>query len=495
MLSVPGVINKCAMRSLYARLNDRFGPSGSDGLTRREMIQRSLAAAAGVLLSDRLSAFPQRSGPRVVIVGGGFSGLAAAYELSHAGADVVVLEARNRIGGRVLSFKDLVPGGTVEGGAELIGSNHPVWLRYQDRFKLSFLDVTDRDGESPIVLAGKRLTAKESEQLWEDMTAALSRLDAEAAHVTDPFAPWLTPSAADLDRRSFRSWLDALDTTPLCRTGIEAQMAADNGVRTAWQSYLGNLAMIKGHGLDKFWTETEVFRCRGGNQQLAMSLAAAIGMERVQMRTTVTAIDVIDSGATVITADGHRFEADHVVLAVPPPVWNRIAISPMLPAALAPQMGSNVKFLMGLKDRQVWRGMGDLLTDGPANETWEATQGQKTAGAAMVAFSGAASADECRGWTAAERNERYLATLQRIYPGIRASFVKARFMDWPSDQWVKASYSFPAPGQVTTMGPLMQQPIGGRLHLAGEHTCYAFVGYMEGALQAGVRTAARITAG
>ena len=51
-------------------------------------------------------------------------------------------------------------------------------------------------------------------------------------------------------------------------------MAADNGVRTAWQSLLGNLAMIKGHGLEKFWTETEVFRCRGGNQQLATMLAA-----------------------------------------------------------------------------------------------------------------------------------------------------------------------------------------------------------------------------
>jgi monoamine oxidase len=124
--------------------------------------------------------------------------------------------------------------------------------------------------------------------------------------------------------------------------------------------------------------------------------------------------------------------------------------------------------------------------------TWEGTQGQATAGAAMVAFSGAAAADECRGWTAAERNERYLSALQRIYPGIRAAFVRSRFMDWPSDPWVKASYSFPAPGQVTTMGPLMQQAVGGRLHLAGEHACYAFVGYMEGALQAGARVAERI---
>ena len=482
------------MRSLYARLNERFGPESDDGLTRRDMIQRSLAAAAAVLLSDRLSAF-QRSGPRVVVVGGGFAGLAAAYELSHAGADVTVLEARNRIGGRVLSFKDLVPGGNVEGGAELIGSNHPVWMRYKDRFKLSFLDVTDSENEAPIILGGRRLSAKESEQLWEDMGTTLSRLDAEAAKIGDPFAAWETAHAAELDRRSFRAWIDALDTTPLCRAGIEAQMAADNGVRTAWQSYLGNLAMIKGHGLEKFWTETEVFRCRGGNQQLATALAVAVSVDRIRTRTTVTAVDLRDGGARVTTADGTTLDADHVILAVPPPVWNRIAISPMLPPGLAPQMGSNVKFLMALSNHSVWNHTGDSLTDGPANETWEGTQGQKLAGAAMVAFSGAASADECRGWTATERNERYLATLQRVYPGIRASFLKARFMDWPSDPWVKASYSFPAPGQVTTMGPLMQQPIGGRLHLAGEHTCYAFVGYMEGALQSGVRVAQRIVEG
>ena len=65
-------------------------------------------------------------------------------------------------------------------------------------------------------------------------------------------------------------------------------------------------------------------------------------------------------------------------------------------------------------------------------------------------------------------------------------------MDWPSDPWVKGSYSFPAPGEVMTLGPQLQQPLAGRVFLAGEHTCYAFVGYMEGALQSGARAAKRI---
>ena len=66
-------------------------------------------------------------------------------------------------------------------------------------------------------------------------------------------------------------------------------------------------------------------------------------------------------------------------------------------------------------------------------------------------------------------------------------------MDWPADQWAKASYSFPAPGQVTAQGPTLRQGIG-RLHFAGEYSSYAFMGYMEGALNSGAAAARRIAA-
>jgi monoamine oxidase len=69
--------------------------------------------------------------------------------------------------------------------------------------------------------------------------------------------------------------------------------------------------------------------------------------------------------------------------------------------------------------------------------------------------------------------------------------VRARFMDWPSDPWSKASYSFPAPGQVMAQGPTLRQGIG-RLHFAGEYCSYAFMGYMEGALNSGAAAARRI---
>lgn len=477
------------MRSLYARLHSRFG----EPIDRREMIRRSLAAAAGVLLSDRLPHAQTSSSPRVVVIGAGLAGLAAAYELSRSGAEVTVLEARNRIGGRVLSFRDLVPGGTMEGGAELIGSNHPIWNAYKEQFKLSFLDVTDEDGEAPIVLNGRRLTAAQAGQLWDEMSTALTGLNADAAALRDPFAAWDASMARTWDLRSLGEWISALPVSDLCKAGVDAQMVGDNGVATAWQSYLGNIAMVRGGGVEKFWTETEVYRCAGGSQQLAQRLAAAVGLPRVHLRQAVSSIAVGDRGVAVM-AGSTRHECDFAVLAVPPLTWNRIAFTPRLHVTALPQMGSNVKFLMKTKD-QFWRRGGlapDLMTDGPVHLTWHTTLNQKVAGAGVVAFSGGASADTCRSWAPAERTERYLAALSPVFRGLRSSFERARFMDWPSDPWVKGSYSFPAPGEVTTLGPQLQQPLAKRVFLAGEHTCYAFVGYMEGALQSGARAAKRI---
>ncbi|HYT66544.1 MAG TPA: NAD(P)/FAD-dependent oxidoreductase [Vicinamibacterales bacterium] len=477
------------MRSLYARLHHRFGAP----IDRREMIRQSLAAAAGILLSDRIVAARPAAGPRVVIVGAGFAGLAAAYELSRAGADVTVLEARNRVGGRVISFSDLVPGGAMEGGAELIGSNHPIWNAYKQQFDLSFIDITEDAGEAPIVLNGHRLSAAESEALWEQMSAALNGLTADANRIPDAFAAWNAPDASAWDARSLADWIARLDASDLCKAGVDAQMVADNGVVTAWQSYLGNLAMIRGGGGEKFWTETEVYRCAGGSQQLARKLVSAIGSMHVHVRQPVSAIAVGERSA-VVSAGGAKHECDFVVLAVPPLTWNRIAFTPRLHVTATPQMGSNVKFLMKVKD-QYWQRAGlapDMLADGPVHLTWHTTQHQKVAGAGIVAFSGGPAADTCRAWTTSERTERYLSALAPVFKGLRASFERARFMDWPSDPWVKGSYSFPAPGEVTTLGPQLQQPLAGRVFLAGEHTCYAFVGYMEGALQSGVRAARRI---
>ena len=478
------------MPNLYAQLHRRYGKP--DGITRRDMLQRSLGAAAALLISDRFMEIPRAAAGRVIVIGGGFSGLAAAYELSKAGYDVTVAEARNRIGGRVITFTDLVPRKTVEGGGELIGSNHPAWVAYAKQFGLTFLDATDEDLEAPIVLGGKRLSSDESEKLWEEMEKAFNTIVTDAAKI-DEHQPWTSPNAPALDKRTLASWIDALGASALCKAGLHAMMTADNGMVTQWQSYLGNLSMVKGGGLDKYWTESEVYRCKGGNQQLAQKLAAAIGPAKVLTRTIVRSVAVTDTAVKVTLANGKVLEGDHVVLTAPPNVWNRIAFDPVLPPSLVPQMGSNVKFLMAVNG-PFWRRVElgpELLTDGPISETWHSTGGQPGPGEGFTCFSGGPAADTCREWPAAQRTENYLAELQKVYKNVRGAYLKSRFMDWPSDAWVKASYTFPAPGQVTSQGPTFYQGLG-RLHFAGEYCSYAFPGYMEGALSTGAAVARRI---
>ena len=219
----------------------------------------------------------------------------------------------------------------------------------------------------------------------------------------------------------------------------------------------------------------------------------AIGAQRVILRTPVRAVAITDRGARVALADGKTLEADHVLLTAPPSVWNRIAFDPILPVTLMPQMATNVKCLIALKGR-FWRReelAAELLSDGPISLTWDGTDGQPGGAAAMVAFSGANAASECREWRPESRAANYLGALEKVYRGIRPNFVKYRFMDWPGDPWSRASYSFPAPGQVTSQGPTLRQGIG-RLHFAGEYTSYAFMGYMQGALESGTAAAARI---
>ena len=272
-------------------------------------------------------------------------------------------------------------------------------------------------------------------------------------------------------------------------------MMADNGVVTANQSYLANLAMIQGGGGGKgYWLDSETHRCGGGNQQLARKLAAEIGTAKVITRMPVPTIAVTENNARVTLADGKVLEADHVLLTAPPSTWNRITIEPRLPVTLTPQMATNVKCLIALKGRFWQRAeLGpEMLNDGPVSLTWDGTDGQPGGAAAMVAFSGGNPADQTREWASQSRGEQYMAELEKVYRGIRPNFVKYRYMDWPSDPWSKASYSFPAPGQIVQQGPTLRQGIG-RLHFAGEYTSHAFMGFMEGALESGAAAAARIT--
>jgi monoamine oxidase len=204
----------------------------------------------------------------------------------------------------------------------------------------------------------------------------------------------------------------------------------------------------------------------------------------------------IKGGKVVVTcADGREIVAADVIVSVPPSVWKTITFEPDLPPALVPQMGSDVKYLMSLKNR-FWKDAklsADSLSDGNVQLTWEGTDGQDgDAPVEMVAFSGGPGAEAMRTIAADKRDAAYMDDLKKRYPTLPSALVASQFMDWPGTEWTLASYSFPAPGQVTTVGPLLAKGIEGKIHFAGEHTCYKFVGYMEGALHSGVTVARRL---
>ena len=481
------------MPNLFQILEHRFGPP-IDGMTRREMLRASVAAGAGLLLSSSLGfSGTRQAGKKVIVVGAGFAGLSAALELTSAGYEVLMIEARDRVGGRVHTLDRFVVDKTVETGGEMIGANHPTWAAYAKAFGIKFREIVyDKDADSPIQLGGELLNAGAARRLWREMKEALSKMNADADKV-DAYEPWKSAGARELDLRTTGRWIEGLDASEQCKLAISIQLTSINGMIPAWQSYLANLAMVKGGGVEDYWTQTDFYHAIDGNEMLAGEMADELGPAKFLFAMPVTAIATSEKGAKVTLADGRTLECDDVVLSAPVSTWNRIAFDPPLPPELTPQMGTNTKLLMAFKER-FWEKQKlspRSLTNGPVNFTWEDTNNQPGPGACLTAYAGGPMADRTMSWSADDREAKYMELLEPLYPGIDKALVQSRFVNWHVDPYARGSYSFPAPGQVTTLGPILQAGLG-RLHFAGEHCCPAFVGYMEGALQSGALVAKRL---
>lgn len=440
--------------------------------------------------------------PSVIVVGAGFGGLAAAWYLALAGCPVTVFEARDRVGGRVYSLTDFAAGRIIEGGAELIGSNHPCWLFLARRFGLGLNVVTTDDLftaqglEAPLFLDGHRLSPAEIEQVDRETSQAEQDMNADAREI-DAYRPWTAPRAREWDARSLEAWIAALEISPLGKAALAASFANNNGVPCEDQSYLANLALVKGGGGERFWTDTELLRCASGNQALATHLAREITASggTVHLDRAVTAIAIDAGGVTVDTGAGTA-RADHLVLAIPPSTWDQVDISPAIPPEMHVQMGVNIKYLTTVRSR-FWLEAGLAATS--ATDTfgmsWEGTDNQTELPGQDVELSVFAGGETAaRALDAPDPAAWFTPRLEQLYPAYSVNAVASRFMAWPREPWTRAGYSCPRPGQVCTVGPFLREPYRERLWFAGEHACLAFFGFMEGALQSGVIAARGICA-
>jgi monoamine oxidase len=221
-----------------------------------------------------------------------------------------------------------------------------------------------------------------------------------------------------------------------------------------------------------------------------------IGDDRIKLKCPVEDIVIGDRLVRIRDAQGRLYEADDMVLTVPPTTWRKIKIEPSLPNELTPQMGHSVKNLAVVSSR-FWLDANRPPTglgNGWIGYTWCGTAGQdkKIPGEVLTALTSGPSAQSLSNpETLADRTERYRAAYEELQPGFANSVQNMRFIDWINDPWTQGSYSFPDLGQVTSVGPLLHTGHG-RLHFSGEHTCYQFVGYMEGGLNSGVATAKRL---
>lgn len=492
-------------RHSFPRVPARIATASIPAPTKQPLLASTLAMVRSVSVGSNLRAAKKHRGKstRVVLIGAGFAGLCAAYELRGLGYEVTIFEARDRVGGRVHSLSNgFIPKKTMEGGGELIGSNHPLWNSYARHFRLRFTDAEDY-GNSPIRFGGQTLTFEESKDLTDELEKVLKKLNDLAESIVDPFEPWANRNARRLDRKSVAQWIKRQKCSPLCKKAVREMLETDNGVEVDQQSLLGVLAMVKGGGLDRFWTDTEVYRCEHGNQQLAERFFGRLNRKAgtVVLKAPVTSVS--RRGKEIwVKVKGRRKEAgpfDDAILAIPPSLWPSIHFTDARLARKlrrAPRMGANVKYLMRFGNRfwQNFASSPNLTEDGPVGLTWETTEADTQPDYTMVAFSGAKDAIRLSKLGTRKLASVYNGALQTAYPGIKLQITKRTFMNWPKEPWSNASYYFPRPGEVTRWGPFWHAGYSGWLHFAGEHTCYAFMGYMEGALSSGYRLARRLAA-
>lgn len=432
----------------------------------------------------------------VVIIGAGVAGLTAARKLRSAGHSVAVLEARDRVGGRLRT--DIIDGAMLEIGGQWVSPDQDALI---ETIAELGLETFSRYREGDSVYIGPdgvrtRFTGDifpvgpETERVIVEL---IERLDAMTAEI-DPDKPWEHPLAAEWDAISWEAWLasqtddvEARDNVALF-TGPAMLTKPDHAI-----SLLQSLLMAASAGGFSHLVDADFIldkRVVGGLQKVPLGLAAELG-DDVFLSQPVRTLEWGEGGVRAI-ADGMSVSAQHAIIALAPPLYSRISYVPELPRLLHQahqhvSMGFVIK-VHAVYDRPFWREQGLSGTAfSPyelSHEAYDNTNHGDERGT-LVGFVSDRSADDVFRIPAEERRARILESLSHYYGPEALNPVVYYESDWGAEEWTRGAYaaSFDL-GGLSRWGADLRAPLG-PIHFACSDIAGLGYQHVDGAIRMG----------
>jgi monoamine oxidase len=446
-----------------------------------------------------------------VVVGGGLAGLTAAREIARAGRSVVVLEARDRVGGRTLNH-DLGGGKITEVGGQFVGPTQDRIIALADE-----LGIKRFPGYGPgdnVYIADGRVTRYTGDLPPDpaglaDLALMVTQFDQLASQVPVS-APWNAPNAVQYDRQTVETWVRA-NTVNSDRAVQLVNLLFNSAIggKAGDLSFLFALAQVAGYGDEQNpGTVERGIGSKGGAQdsrfvggsQVVSNLAAQQLGSAVVLNAAVRRIEQRSDGVSVVS-DAGTWKGKRAIVAVPPPLSVEIEWDPLLPVeqdALRRRMplGTLMK-AEAVYDEPFWRKDGlsgmALKIDGVVPEMFDNTPPDGKPGVLMGFHGGHA----WRLWRGRSAHDRRQAVLQDFAQAFGPQALNPRDyveQDWTRERWTRgAPVSVLGTGTLTDFGPALTEPFG-LVHWAGTETATYWNGYMDGAASSGKRAAVEVLA-